>query len=318
MLPHLSEIALSASKAVVGVSRAGERIFARVGDVDEHSIFRIASLTKTFTAVATVRAAAAAGVPLHTSVRQLMPPLKSRWSADRDITVEHLLAQTSGLTPAVTAADAAAVGEGDDALLAVCEFVVRAGSDRRPGDRWEYYNGNYFLAGAVTAALASCSYEDTLERLVLAPAGLPDTAFTPTGPLVPGYADGVLVPETGYPRARRPSGGLTSSAADLLGFSEHLLSDRQLLHEVANRHTTEGDLMSYGFGWAHGRSGQLYLNGRLGGYRTAMLLLPRVEFAAVALANDASALPAIARVLSDLQEGVTGDDLTAAIDAFAA
>ncbi|GGB23051.1 hypothetical protein GCM10011492_11100 [Flexivirga endophytica] len=228
MLPHLSEIALSASKAVVGVSRAGERIFARVGDVDEHSIFRIASLTKTFTAVATVRAAAAAGVPLHTSVRQLMPPLKSRWSADRDITVEHLLAQTSGLTPAVTAADAAAVGEGDDALLAVCEFVVRAGSDRRPGDRWEYYNGNYFLAGAVTAALASCSYEDTLERLVLAPAG------------------------------------------------------------------------------------------RLGGYRTAMLLLPRVEFAAVALANDASALPAIARVLSDLQEGVTGDDLTAAIAAFAA
>jgi hypothetical protein len=76
--------------------------------------------------------------------------------------------------------------------------------------------------------------------------------------------------------------------------------------------------MPYGLGWALGPSGQMYLNGRLPGYRAAMLLLPDKDFAAVVLTNQQQALPAAARALSDLQQPLTGDDLAAAIDAFAA
>lgn len=317
-MPDLSALAEVAGGAVVAVSRAGHRSTASVGAVDEHSIFRIASLTKTFTAVATIRAAESAGVALKTPVLQLLPQLEEHWVADRGITLEHVLAQTSGLAPAVTGAEAAEVGEGDDAALAACRLVVACGSDRTPGERWEYYNGNYFLAGAVVAALGSCSYEDALEQLVIAPAGLRGTSFTPPTSLVAGHAGGELVPETGYPRARRPSGGLTSSASDLLTFAEHLLADERLLETVSTRRTRADDPMGYGFGWATGHSSQLYLNGRLGGYRTGFLLHPPSRLAAVALANDASALPAIAGVLSAIQHGATGDDLAEAIDSFAA
>jgi D-alanyl-D-alanine carboxypeptidase len=314
----LSALAEVATGAVVGVSASGRRSAAATGDVDEHSVFRIASLTKTFTAVATVRAARAADVPLTTPVQQILPDLTDRWSANGDVTIEHLLAQTAGFNPAVTGADAATVGEGDDALLAACGLVVERGSDRRPGACWEYYNGNYFLAGAVTAELMSCSYEDALEQLVLTPAGLRRTSFVAPTTLVAGHADHELVPEAGYPRARRPSGGLTSSVDDLLRFAEHVLADRDLLDMIATLRTDSGDPMRYGFGWAVGPSGQLYLNGRLAGYRAAMLLVPESAIAAVALANDAGALPAIARVLSDIQIDLTGDDLAAAIDEFAA
>lgn len=317
-IPDLSALADVATGAVVGLSDSGRRATAATGGLDEHSVFRIASLTKTFIAAATVRAAAEAAVPLTTPVRQILRGLTDRWTADTDITIEQLLAQTAGLTPAVTGTDAAAVGEGDDALLAACALVVGQGNDRAPGARWEYYSGNYFLAGAVTAELMACTYEEALDRLVLTPAGLRETSFTPPQALVAGYADGTLVPEAGYPRARRPSGGLTSSAYDLVRFAEYLLADRDLLTTIAAVRTEAGDPMRYGFGWAIGPSGQLYLNGRLAGYRTAMLLLPGSATGVVALANDATALPAIGRLLSDIQREVAGDDLAGAIDDFAA
>ena len=76
--------------------------------------------------------------------------------------------------------------------------------------------------------------------------------------------------------------------------------------------------MTYGLGWAIGPSGQLYLNGRLPGYRTAFLLSPAHGYASVALASQTDALPGIARLLSDLQQPLTGDDLSREINVFAA
>lgn len=75
--------------------------------------------------------------------------------------------------------------------------------------------------------------------------------------------------------------------------------------------------------WSWCRNGgqgaaQLYLNGRLPGYRAAFLLSPAHGYPSVALASKTDALPAIARVLGDLQQPLTGDDLSREIDAFAA
>lgn len=317
-MPDVSALAEVTTRAVVGASVRGERHLATVGDTTDRSVFRIASLTKTFTATAAVRALHRAGVPLETPVIQLLPELTEHWSAAPDITVEHLLAQTSGLHPGVTGADAAATGSGDDALAAACRLVAGQGSDRAPGERWDYYNGNYFLVGRILAAVTGTTYEAAVEQFVLGPAGLSQTSFLPPADLVPGRADGAPVAETGYPRARRPSGGLVSSASDLLTFLEQLLADEELLTTIGRDRTRPDDPMRYGLGWATGPSGQLYLNGRLPGYRTAMLLLPEQRCAVVGLANDAAALPALADVLSRAQESMTGDDLSCAIDAFAA
>jgi D-alanyl-D-alanine carboxypeptidase len=49
-----------------------------------------------------------------------------------------------------------------------------------------------------------------------------------------------------------------------------------------------------------------------------MLLVPGHEYVSVILTNRQDALPAAAKTLSDLQHSLTGDDLTAAIDGFAA
>jgi len=303
---------------VAGLSLGGHRDVSAAAGCSGASVFRIASLTKPVTALATLRVAAQAYVSLDTPVVQVLPALAPYWNADVAITIAHVLSQTSGLASTVTAADVAALGEDDDVALETARLVVAAGSSHRPGRRFAYDNGNYFLAGAVTAALHGTSYEQAVHDLVLSPAGMTHTSFQPPPDLIPGRENSLDLPRRPYPRGRRPSGGLCSSVNDLLAFATNLLADRPALTETTTVRTAPDDEVRYGRGWAIGPSGQLYLNGRLPGYRAAMLLLPAHDLAGVVLVSDTSALPAAAAVLSAAQRNLTGDDLTDSINRFAA
>ncbi|NAZ80567.1 serine hydrolase, partial [Kineococcus sp. R8] len=308
----------AARTAVLGCSAAGRRTVSAVGDADGSSPFRIASLTKPVTAAATVRALDRAGAPLSTPVLEVLPGLAPDWRADRSVTVEHLLAQTSGLRPAVTAAAVAALGDGAEVAGEVARLVVAAGSARPPGRRWEYDNGNYFLAGAVLAALHGTTFERAVRDLVLDPAGMSRTTFAPPPDLVPGRDAGREVAAPDYPRGRRPSGGLCSTVDDLLAFAEHLLADEALLRTTAAVRTSPHDVVDAGLGWALGPSGQLYVNGRLPGYRAAAVLVPQHALAGVVLSDDTQALPAAAAVLGAWQRAATGDELTDLVVGYAA
>ncbi|GAA2332854.1 hypothetical protein GCM10010246_15440 [Streptomyces cuspidosporus] len=305
---------------VAGSSVAGVRTTAARGSVavTADSCFRIASLTKIFTCAGLVRTLRDKGVPLDTPAVELLPGLAPDWRADARLTVEQILGQVSGLRASVDAATVAALGSGDGALLEAARLVVRAGNEREPGERWSYYNGNYFLAGSLLAVLSGTTYESALEENILVPWGLSRTGFaTPAGPIT-GWNGTAELPPLGYPRTRRPSGGLWSSVSDLLTAGEVLLADRALVTEVRRARTRPDDAMTYGLGWALGPSGQMYLNGRLPGYRAAMVLVPDRDYVSVALSGQESALSALARLLSAMQRPLTGDDIAEAIDDFAA
>ena len=305
---------------VTGVSNRGVRTITAGGKtpVTKLSAYRIASLTKAFTSAATVLALSERAIPLSTPAIELLPSLAPDWRADRAITVEHLVGQVTGLRESVDGAAVAALGDGPDAIQEGARLVARAGSERAPGDRWSYYNGNYFLVGAILAGVTGVSYEDALAGALLHPWGLTRTGFETPAAVVEGWDGQISQPAETYPRGRRPSGGLWSCMDDLLSFAEHLLDHAVLLGETRRLRTRADDPTSYGLGWAIGPSGQMYLNGRLSGYRTAALLIPDHGYASFALANRTDALPEIARILSDLQHPFTGDDLTTRIDAFAA
>ena len=299
---------------------AGARTTAAQGPVvaTAESCFRIASLTKVFTSAALVRTLRDKGVPLGTPVIELLPGLAPDWRADKSLTVEQILGQVSGLSESVDAATVEALGDGDGALLEAARLVVRAGNERKPGERWSYYNGNYFLVGSILAALSGTTYESALKGNLLDPWGLARTGFESLAASLSGWSGTAELPPLGYPRARRPSGGLWSSVSELLAAGEALLADRVLRDEIGRPRTRLDDPMAYGLGWALGPSGQMYLNGRLPGYRAAMVLIPDRDYVSVALANEGTALPALARLLSDMQQPLTGDDIAKAVDDFAA
>lgn len=277
----------------------------------------MASLTKPLTAVAAVLACRRAETGLDARVIDVLPELRGDWAADTGLTIEEVLSHTSGLAATVTAEDVRRLGEDDSVFIEASRLVVRVGNVRPRGQAWEYYNGNYFLAGAVVAALMHRTYEGALDELVLLPWGLTATSFVPPRDLATGIDQSRPVPPSTYPRGRRASGGLCSTTGDLLTFGEHVLADADLLAEVRAVRTRPEDPRRYGPGWAIGPSGQMYLNGRLPGYRAVFMLVPDHGFVSVALASSSDALPAHARILSDLQYDMTGDDLADSIIAFA-
>ncbi|MDX6262778.1 MAG: hypothetical protein QOH84_4466 [Kribbellaceae bacterium] len=307
--------------AVVGVSDRGRRSTAATG-VAVDMPFRIASLTKTVTAAATVRALQDKGFGLDQAVAGILTELEAGVPAgslaeltagvpagslaeveagvSAGVTVGQVLAQCTGFRESVEASVVAGLGDGDDVFLAAAKLVIGGGQEYPPGERWAYYNGNYFLAGALLERLTGDTFEDALGDLISL-VGLKSTSFEPAG---------------SYPRARRPSGGLWSTVPDLLSFCEFLLQDKGLLAEISTPRVSTP--LSYGLGWAVGPAGMLYVNGRLPGYRAAMLLSPGDEWAAAMLVNDTDALPAIAEYLDELQRPLTGVPMAGMIDAFAA
>lgn len=136
---------------------------------------------------AAVRAFAQHGIPLTTPAIELLPDLAGDWRADASITVEQLLAQVSGLRGSVEGTTVAALGQGPEVLVEAARLMVRAGNERAPGERWSYYNGNYFLVGSVLAAVTGGSFEQALDAMVCTPWGPSRTGFETTAAPITGW-----------------------------------------------------------------------------------------------------------------------------------
>jgi len=293
----------------VGVLVDGQEFFTSV-EVDERTLFHIASATKSFTATALMRLAAEGRVDLEATVRTYVPELKlaDEGHAAR-ITVRHLLDHTGGLEWNLIDPD-----DGDGSLAAFVAKLAALPLIAEPGVRASYSQAGFNLLGRVIEKVTGRSYEQAVADLVLTPLGLADTVFdlddVMTRKHTVGHnrdADGVLhtaTPWKSYPagtHGNNPGGGGVSCAADLLrwarfhlgervGASDEVLSveGRRAMQEPKSelRGSTLGD--AFGFGWflkeiggartvGHGGSG----NGQF----AEVHLVPEHGFAVVALSN---------------------------------
>lgn len=109
-------------------------------------------------------------------------------SAARQITIAHLLHQTSGFSWW----DGLGFEGSEDLSPDAIQARVKAASDvhliARPGERLIYSNINYAILGAVIEAASGQSYEAYLRDRILTPMGLANTTGDPRAILAPGFA----------------------------------------------------------------------------------------------------------------------------------
>jgi CubicO group peptidase (beta-lactamase class C family) len=178
-----------------------------------------------------------------------------------------------------------------------------------PGEVFSYANAGFSLAGAVVARAAAATVERALQERILDPLGLARTGFDPYSAPAVGHVQtapgaSAHVPASApYPRARRPSGGLYSTAADLLSFAAHHLGGDGPLSEASRREmheplaaTADG---SYGLGFAL-RDGIVEHGGNIAGYRSLLLLRPGDAFALAALTNSGRGHTVVNALLDEL------------------
>jgi len=154
--------------------------------VEPTSLFRLASLSKTITAVAVLQLVQDGRLGLDDKVLPILGDLGPRPgkivdSRVRDITVRHLLQHSGGFDRArsgdvvfmPSAADAARRQGGP--LPPDCPTILRDTLERRldftPGERFAYSNVGYCILGRVVERVAGRPYEGHVRERVLEPAG---------------------------------------------------------------------------------------------------------------------------------------------------
>ena len=218
--------------AVWGVVLDGELVHVgaagttSVGDgarpPDEHTLFRIASMTKSFTA-ATLMSLRDDGAlrlddPVASHVLELAG-LRAPTSDSPTITLRHLLSMDAGMATDDAWADRhldASAAELDRYFADGATFAVATGT------AFEYSNLGYAMLGRVIANVTGCPFQDVISERIVNPLGLSDTVWVPearhrdvaTGHrLVDGapVVDGPPLVDGGF----AAMGGLWSTIADL-------------------------------------------------------------------------------------------------------
>lgn len=241
--------------------------------------FAVASAVKGMTALTVMRLVEEGLLERGTTARSLLGP--DLPLIHDSVTVEHLLAHRSGIGDYLDEDDDWDVA--DYVLpvpvheLATTEAYLRVldGYPQKsaPGERFAYCNSGYVVLALVAERAAGTPFHDLVEKRVLEPAGLEDTAYLRSDEL-PGRAargylglEGLRTNVLHLPVRGSGDGGVYSTVGDVHAFWRALLDGRILPAETVEemlrpRSDVPAERRRYGLGfWLHATRDAVMLEG---------------------------------------------------------
>jgi CubicO group peptidase (beta-lactamase class C family)/uncharacterized membrane protein len=192
-----------------------------------HTLFRIGSVSKFFTAVAALQMVDAGKLDLQRAIRDYVPDIPLRYGA----TTHQLLTHTAGLDERF----AGAYTDAPDRLTSLSDHLRLDPPKQviRPGSVYSYSNYHYALAGLVVERLSGLTYDTYMADRIFNPLRMTaTTAHQPPEPntandLARGYrwADGHQEQLPYRFTYAGPSGGISTTAADMVRLMIALLGD---------------------------------------------------------------------------------------------
>ncbi len=207
---------------LVHAGTAGLREVASHSPVDTATVFRIASMTKSFTALSILQLRDAGKLSLDDAAERYVPELKRLKYPTSDapkITIRHLLSHSAGFPEDNP--------WGDQQLAATdadMSAMIRRGIpfSTAPGTAYEYSNFGFAILGRVVANVSGMPYTRYVSERILTPLGMRmttlETARVPASRLAHGYRvqDGAWLEEAQLPDGAFGSmGGMLTSVNDL-------------------------------------------------------------------------------------------------------
>jgi CubicO group peptidase (beta-lactamase class C family) len=273
--------------------------------VNVHTVFPIASISKTFAATAMMRLVEQGKADLKAPVRRYLPDFRVRdESVGRDVTIWHLLTHSSGWEGQLSGPE-----RGDETMKT---FVATAMPDAMqlapPGAAWSYNNAGFSVAGRVIEAVTGTSINRAIRDLVFTPLGLQHAGTTAGDFIVNRFAAGHSNRGEEAPSLQRPFSPSTSVAAggvglcitDLMTYAKFHLGDgtgangtRVLTRASLDAMQTpqlhkQGTDDDIGIAWHLRTVGPIKVaahGGTLGGHILLLELVPGRNFAIAILTN---------------------------------
>ncbi|MCP3136307.1 serine hydrolase [Pyxidicoccus xibeiensis] len=216
--------------------------------------FRLASITKQFTATVILQLVAEGKLGLDDKVSKHLPDYRKD-TGDR-VTITHLLNHTSGI-PSYTSAPTFFPNDSRDPYT-VADFVKKFASGDlqfEPGSKFAYNNSGYFLLGAIIEKVTGKTYAQALQERIFAPLGMRSSGYDVAATVLPKRASGYELGPDGYVNAPYldmslpyAAGSLYSTVEDLFLWDRALYTDKVLPAALKQQMFTPG-LDQYGFGW---------------------------------------------------------------------
>lgn len=321
--------------AAVGIVRGADLAWwAPIGfaNVEERqapepsTLYRIASITKTFTGTAIMELRDAGKLRLDDPAVLHIPELRAAQGDIEAVTIRRMLSHESGLQSEPPGTDwRAAIYEGS--ISRVLERVSEIGTRIPPNTQFKYSNLAYQLLGEIVTRVSGVPYADYVRANILEPLGMTGTFYDPPpedarSRCATGYAGRFVSDELDHsPDApcTLAEGGLWSCVQDLARWlSFQLQGDSRVLKAstLEEMHTPryladEAWTGAYAIAWgAIRRDSVIWIqhSGGLHGFRSNVCFDPKHDVGAIVLINGVGNATALALDLATVaREAVLGE-----------
>ena len=273
--------------------------------------YRLASVTKQFTAMAIMLLVRDGKLGYDLPVRDILPEMPR---ASQQVTIRNLLNHTSGvLDYEDLIPDTQTVQVHDADVLRL--LSARDSMNFAPGTHYRYSNSGYCLLALVVERVSGMPFPRFLHERIFAPLGMTSSVAHQDGiDTVPNRAYG-FTPDSGrflptdqsVTSATLGDGGVYTSALDLVHWDQALypggLLDSATLVQATTPPALPSDSTQYGFGWfidAYRGVRRWRHTGETSGFRNAIQRFPDRRFTVIILTNRNDGDPAtIAERIAD-------------------
>jgi CubicO group peptidase (beta-lactamase class C family)/tetratricopeptide (TPR) repeat protein len=274
------------------------------------SAYRLASVTKTVTAVAVLTLVEEGKIDPDAPIQRYVPYFpRKKWP----VTVRQLLGHIGGISHYKNDAAESHIKEPKttrEALAIFQDFDLVA----EPGTRYHYSTYGYNLLGAAIEAVSGLPYGEFVKSRILVPLGMSDTRLDNPLEIIPNRVRGYQLirgklknSEYVDISSRFAGGGLRSTVVDLLKFARGII-DRKLLQEATRRQMFTSmalrnrRLTGYGMSWrVEPCNGHFTIDhgGSQPETRTHLLIFPEEKFALAIACNleDVNLQPYVSRLI---------------------
>ena len=259
--------------------------------------FRLASVSKQFTAMCIMILAEKGKLSYRDTLRDLLPEFPRY--GDR-ITVRNMLQHTSGLRSYddLTPKDFEGQLRDGDVLRMLTE---QESTLFEPGSRYLYSNDAYVLLGLIVERVSGVSFSEFMTREIFNKIGMDNSVLHDEGVTIIrnrayGYSredEKYVFKDQGQATLLLGDGGVYTNLDDMCLWDQSLYSEKLVSKETMQEAVTHGSLNSgeethYGYGWhldeVHGFD-VVYHGGSTSGFRNLYVRVPEVQFSSVLLTN---------------------------------
>jgi CubicO group peptidase (beta-lactamase class C family) len=305
------KLAIAGFSGSVLVARNGHVLFTRntgfanintTQDINENSVFQLASASKQFTAMSILLLNKEGKIDLDASITQYLPELPYT-----NVTIRNLLNHTSGLPDYLGFLtrywrDKGVNPTNEDVVNILASKKLRL--TFKPGSRFVYSNTGYVVLATVVERISGLTFPQFAKKNIFEPLGMAHTFIhtttvsvdsTTNDAMVSGHHGHYVIPMT---ICDGPVGdkGVYSTVEDLYKWDQALEHYKLIPIQMQDAafeagHTNSGSEVPYGFGYRLRTSpwGRLvYHNGLWGGFKSSFLRYVDMQTTVIALNNNNS------------------------------